>query len=173
MQERGNMRRSVLFWTLAGGLIAGTVDIGAAALINWRSPAVILRFIASGLIGPEALHRGAAGAVLGLLLQWLMGIIIAAIFVVSALLIGPANLLARGRWIAAAIGYGVVVFLVMNYIVVPLSALHRFPHFTPTSALENLLAMFLFTLIIALCARPALRPHPQGVSGLSSPTSNV
>jgi hypothetical protein len=41
-----------------------------------------------------------------------MGIVIAAIFVVSALLIGPANLLARGRWVAAALGYGVVVFLV-------------------------------------------------------------
>ena len=167
------MRRATLVSIVSGGIIAGSIDIGAAAVINWRSPAVISRFIASGLIGPEALHRGAAGAVLGLLLQWLMGIIIAAIFVVSALLIGPANLLARGRWIAAALGYGVVVFLVMNYIVVPLSAVHRFPHFTPISALENLLAMFLFTLIIALCARPALREHPQGASGLSRPPSNV
>jgi len=36
---------------LLGGLIAGTLDIGAAALINDRSPLVILLVIASGLLG--------------------------------------------------------------------------------------------------------------------------
>lgn len=166
------MRQSAFFWIVAGGLIAGTVDVGAAALINWISPAIILRFIASGLIGPQALRLGTSTAVLGLLLQWLMGIIIAAIFFLSALLIGGAHL-ARGRWILAALVYGVVIFLVMNFIVMPLSAVHRFPNFTPVRAIENLLAMFLFAIIVALCARPALRLHPHEASGPSSPPSSV
>jgi len=173
MQAHRSTRRSVLASILAGGLIAGTIDIGAAALINWISPAIILRFIASGLIGPQARQLGASGALLGLLLQWLMGVIIAAVFVLGAFLIGPARLASDRRWIAAGLIYGVVVFLVMNYVVMPLSALHRVPHFTPASAIENLLAMLLFGLIVAFCARPALRPHPHEVAGLSSPTRSV
>jgi len=40
--------------TVLGGVVAGTLDIGAAALINWASPALILRFVASGLLGKTA-----------------------------------------------------------------------------------------------------------------------
>jgi len=173
MQERGSQRRSVLSRILAGGLIASSIDIGAAALINWISPAIILRYIASGLIGPQALHLGTFGAVLGLLLQWLMGIIIAAIFVLGALFIGPGRLSSSGRWIAAALGYGVVIFLVMNYVVMPLSAIHRAAHFTPVRAAENLLAMLLFALIVAFCVRPAQRSSLQEVKGFNSPSSSV
>src|SRR6185437_5840426 len=118
---RESMQRSVFFWILAGGLAAATVDIAAASLINWRNPAFILQFIASGLIGARVVHLGFAGVVLGLILQWLMGVIIASIFFLAALLVGRARVLSGGRWIAAALGYGVVIFVVMNYIVMPLS----------------------------------------------------
>ena len=170
---RESMQRSVFFWILAGGLAAATVDIAAASLINWRNPAFILQFIASGLIGASVVHLGFAGVVLGLILQWLMGVIIASIFFLAALLVGRARVLSGGRWIAAALGYGVVIFVVMNYIVMPLSAVHRVPHFTSLKAIENLLAMFLFALIVALCARPAPRLHPHDVAALSSPPSSV
>jgi hypothetical protein len=40
--------------TVLGGVVAGTLDIGAAALINWASPALILRFVAGGLLGKTA-----------------------------------------------------------------------------------------------------------------------
>jgi len=65
---------------LYGGLVAGTVDIGAACLINRVGPAPILRFIASGLLGrANVLGRGAEILLLGLILQWAMSIIIAGI----------------------------------------------------------------------------------------------
>ena len=67
---------------LAGGLIAGSVDIAAAALINTIDPRIILRFIAGGVQGKGALQGGAASDWLGLVLQWGMSILIAAIFVV-------------------------------------------------------------------------------------------
>ena len=35
----------------AAGLVAGTIDIGAASLINRLSPVVILQAVASGLLG--------------------------------------------------------------------------------------------------------------------------
>ncbi|HET9819481.1 MAG TPA: hypothetical protein VFP92_09985 [Rhodanobacteraceae bacterium] len=134
---------------VVGGLLAGTIDIGAAALINMLDPRVILRFIAGGVQGKVALQGGAASAWLGLLLQWGMSLLIAAIFVVAAL---------RLRWlttrpILAGLAYGVVVFFVMNYVVMFFSAWHRINHFTLATFVENLAAMLLFGLIVAFSAR--------------------
>jgi hypothetical protein len=42
---------SILKTSIFAGLIAGTVDIGAACTINQIGPVPILRFIASGLPG--------------------------------------------------------------------------------------------------------------------------
>jgi uncharacterized membrane protein YagU involved in acid resistance len=81
-------------------------------------------------------------------LQWMMSIIIAAIFVIAATRI-PALL--RG-WIAAGIAYGIVVYFVMTFVVVPLSRA-KSGHVTMSSFVENLLAMILFGLIVACMAR--------------------
>ena len=70
---------------LAGGLAAGTLDVGAAALIGRVDPRVILRFIAGGVQGATALQGGAASAWLGLFLQWGMSLVIATVFVLAAL----------------------------------------------------------------------------------------
>jgi hypothetical protein len=64
------MRASDLTAVLLGGFVAGTIDIGAAALINVASPILILHFIAGGLLGKAALAGGASAALLGLVLQW-------------------------------------------------------------------------------------------------------
>ena len=42
-------KHPVLTAILVGGLIAGTVDIGAASLIGMASPLAIMRAIASGV----------------------------------------------------------------------------------------------------------------------------
>jgi len=134
---------------LVGGLVAGTLDIGAASLINMIDPRVILRFIAGGLLGKAALQGGPEVTWLGLLLQWGMSLLIAAIFVAAALRLRWLT----GRPVLAGLAYGVVVFVVMNYVVVYFSAWHRVNHFTPTSFIENLLAMLVFGLIVSICAR--------------------
>jgi len=134
---------------LLGGLIAGTIDIGAAALINAVSVAVILRAIARGILGEVAFEAGAGPVWLGLILQWGMSILIAAIYVFAG---GTLRIL-RQRWIATGLVYGVGVFFVMSYAVVPLSAVHRAPHFTATRFVENMLAMLLFGLIVSFFAR--------------------
>jgi uncharacterized membrane protein YagU involved in acid resistance len=134
---------------LVGGFIAGTLDIGAAALIYSLGPEDILRSIAGGLLGVEALHAGMAVAGIGLLLQWVMSIIIAAIY---AAVVNVLSVL-KGRWVIGGVACGIVVFFVMNYVVVPLSAYHRHAHFTLPLFCENLAAMLLFGLIIAYCTR--------------------
>jgi len=140
-----------------GGLIAGTVDIGAAALINGLDPSRIQQFIAGGLLGAAALRAGASTMWLGLFLQWGMSILIAAIFVVAALRLRWLT----ARWILAGLAYGVVVFVVMNYAVMPLSAWHRINHFTPPSFVENLAAMLVFGWVISICTRRFLGVPPR------------
>jgi hypothetical protein len=145
----GRKPRGALTAILLGGIVAATIDIGAAVLISGHDVTYILHTIAGGLIGRRAFSGGTRTALLGLLLQQLMGVIIAAIYVVAA---GLLPLLKR-RWLACGLLYGVAIFLVMNYVVVPLSAWRHWPTFSPAKFLQNLAAMLLFGAIVALFAR--------------------
>jgi hypothetical protein len=136
---------------LLGGVIAGTIDIGAASLISGRDPTIIAQFIAGGLLGKAALTGGAQTVGLGILLQWAMSILIAAIYVfTSAWLVAL-----RRQWLLFGIAYGVPVYFVMTYIVVPLSAWHRVAAFSLVPFAENLAAMMVFGLIVAYFASKA------------------
>jgi uncharacterized membrane protein YagU involved in acid resistance len=134
---------------LLGGLIAGTVDIGAACLINKVNPAVILQAVASGILGKASFRMGLTSAILGLVLQWAMSVLIAAIYVGAARRLTIFN----QRWIWPGLAYGAAVFFVMNCVVVPLSAAKFTAKLTVVGFVDNLLAMLLFGLIIAFCAR--------------------
>lgn len=138
----GSLVRAII----VGGLLAGSVDVFAAAVINHIGPGVILQAIASGLLGKASFHGGEKTVALGLLLQWGMSLIIAAIYGLAGSRI-PALLRQPVRFGAL---YGVGVFLVMTYIVVPLSAAHFKARPSMASLLENLAAMILFGLIVAL-----------------------
>jgi hypothetical protein len=143
------VRTSDLIAILLGGFVAGTIDIGAAALINAASPILILHFIAGGLLGKAALADGASVAILGLALQWIMSLIIAMVYVVATRRLS----ILRRLWIVGGLAYGAVIFFVMNYIVVPLSAWATWPHFTAAKFVENMVAMLLFGLIVAFFAQ--------------------
>jgi hypothetical protein len=142
-------RRSILSAILLGGVIAGTVDIGAAALINAAPWDRIARIIAGGLLGKAALKGGAEVVVLGVLLQWAMSMIIAALYVGASLRMAAL----RRAWPVFGLAYGLPVFVVMEFVVMPLSAWGRVPKFTAVSLCENLAAMMVFGLIIAGVAR--------------------
>jgi hypothetical protein len=138
----------VLKSLLYGGLIAGTIDIGAAAIISKANPLFILQAVATGLFGRASFQGGGGTMVSGMLLQWAMSILIAAIFTYAA---NSWSVLAR-RWFLWGTLYGVVVFLVMNYVVVPLSAApFKSPH-SVKGILENGLAMLVFGWIVAFTA---------------------
>jgi hypothetical protein len=150
--------RSTTGTVILAGLIAGTIDIGAASLIGRLAPAVILRAIASGLLGARSFDGGIATALLGLLLQWAMAILIAVIYLAVT---SPLPALRR-RWPITGVIAGIVIFLVMNYVVVPLSAAPFRPPmtlrglltaFTPHQFFANLLAMIVFGLLISYFLR--------------------
>ena len=130
---------------LLAGIVAGTLDIGAASLISGRDPIFISQFIAGGLLGKSALQGGMQTAALGLVLQWAMSALIAAIFVTAS---GMWPML-RQHWLGSGIAFGVPVYFVMEYVVVPLSAWHRTPKFSLVPFCENMAAMMVFGVIIA------------------------
>lgn len=140
--------RELILAALAGGIIAGAIDIGAACLISERSVPYVLHSIAGGLLAERAFAGGARTALLGATLQEVMGILIAAVFASAAQVLPQL----RRRWIVAGVAYGVVIFAVMSYLVVPLSAWHTLPHFTVAKFVGNLLAMLLFGVIVAYFA---------------------
>lgn len=140
-----------LIAVLSGGITAGILDIGAAAAINRKGPIAILHVIASGLLGPKALADGNSIAVLGFLLQLAMSIVIAAIYGLASLWL---PILAT-MWIACGLIYGVCIFLVMTYVVVPLSAAPRRPLPGVSKISKDLIAMFGFGLIVAYAVHRA------------------
>lgn len=143
------MLNSALTAILLGGLIAGTVDIFAASLINHISLIVILHSIASGLLGKNSFYDGWTLVGIGLVLQWAMGLIIAAIYVIASRSIPRLT----RHWILGGLAYGVSIYFVMNFVVVPLSAAPFKNHsLVMTKAAEDMLAMLLFGLIVAFFA---------------------
>jgi len=106
---------------IVGGALTGTVDI-LAAFASYVSQGAtvegILKYIASGVLGPTAMQGGIATALLGLLFHFALTTGMAAIFMLAAL---KLNTLTKRPWLAGCI-YGVITWAAMVYIVVPLSA---------------------------------------------------
>jgi uncharacterized membrane protein YagU involved in acid resistance len=143
---------------LVGGLIAGALDITYAFILWWLraqvTPMQILQSVATGVLGKASYDGGAGTAILGAFLHFFNALVIAAIFV-GASRIWPV--LARRATLFGPL-YGVGVYLVMNYVVLPLSA---FPPRTrppaPVVWITGVLAhMFLIGLPIALAAKRAV-----------------
>ena len=107
---------------LAGGLLAGALDI-TYACVFWAvkadlPPTRIFQSVAAGLLGEASFEGGAATAALGLLLHFFIACTMALTYY-----------LVSRRWpvlvrhpVPLGIAYGLLLYVVMNYIVVPLSA---------------------------------------------------
>jgi hypothetical protein len=121
-------RDSFLRTTVIGGLILGMLHL---IIQSWfvysfleKTPFIsVLQYVASGAMGNAAFAGGPAAAVLGLVLDFLMTTIMAGVFILS---IDRIPLLRR-HIIPGSILYGFGVFIVMNFIVLPLSAAPPLP----------------------------------------------
>jgi hypothetical protein len=144
---------------LAGGLTGGAFDI-TYAFITWgllgMSPIRIGQSVAAGLLGREAaLSGGVATGILGLFLHFSIAIVMAAVYYAAAT---RMPLLVK-RAVACGIAYGLALYVVMNFVVMPLSAIRAMgaggPLYIPITGI--LVHMFLVGLPIALFTRRALR----------------
>ena len=115
--ERGLSEGRALDW---GTLIVGTADILDAFIffgLRGTRPVRILQGIASGILGRDAFSGGAATAALGAVLHYFIAFAIVWVFLAASRRL-PA--LARRPWLYGPL-YGLVVYAVMNYVVIPLS----------------------------------------------------
>jgi hypothetical protein len=116
--------RFALRGILLGGFFAGFVDFvypTVTALTHgnaWTQP---WKGVASGLVGPSAHEGGLEMAALGIGLHFFICIVAAALlfWIVSRLKWLPRN------WLLIGILHGVAVLAVMNYAILPLSAIGR------------------------------------------------
>jgi uncharacterized membrane protein YagU involved in acid resistance len=138
-----------IFW---GGLACGALDITQACVAygiqNHLPPSRILQSVASGLLGPKAFQGGAKTAALGLVLHFLISFIWAAIYYVASRQIAFLT----QRPVIAGLLYGEFVWLMMNCVVLPLSAIHRWPPSTDRASMITgpIGHLFLVGLPIAL-----------------------
>lgn len=132
--------------------IAGTLDIGMAAIetaLKGRPVTGMLRSVASGPF-PSARDWATGGAVLGLVVHFAIMAVIASVFIIARDRIAWARL---HTLVAAAI-YGVLVWLVMYGLVLPLRFGVPFPSQDPVEIAEQLFAhVVLVGLSIGVVAR--------------------
>jgi uncharacterized membrane protein YagU involved in acid resistance len=115
-------RSHPLVLVLAGGLVAGTLDITYACLFWGVKAAVpptrIFQSVAAGLLGKASFEGGAATAALGLSLHYLIALSMS----LTYYLVAARWPLLRQRTLLCGAGYGLLLYGIMNYIVLPLSA---------------------------------------------------
>jgi hypothetical protein len=103
------------------GLVVGTLDITSAciiAVLRRSTVTRLLQFVASGLLGADAFQGGAATAALGLFLHFVIAITVVEVFYVAR----RTFAVVRNNAAVAGVIYGLLVWVVMNLLVLPLSA---------------------------------------------------
>jgi hypothetical protein len=108
-------------WTVLWiGLIAGTLDITDNIIYNaFRGVTMkmIFQYIASGLIGTTSFQMGGASVALGVAIHYAIALTWTAIFYIAS----RQMPVLRERPVISGIVYGGIVYLIMNYAVLPLT----------------------------------------------------
>lgn len=150
-----NLRPRAFETIVYGGIAIGVLDFidasiffplyyGISFVDVWHGPA-------SGVLGREASRAGGLNtALLGILLHFCVAFSIAAVYWLFS---RSLPILIRHPVIAGLL-FGVAAHFVMQYVVIPLSAIGRVPSWPPTGALLNSLIghAFLVGLPVALIA---------------------
>lgn len=148
---------------LLATVVAGTLDLAGASLSGWivkgRSPADVLRGVASGPFGDVMREGGPFAAVAGLAVHYGIMAVIAAVFVVAARAM-PA--LVRHP-VPIGLAYGAFTYLVMYWIVLPMRWPTVFPVTRPTDVIVAL--AFQLLLVGVPIALVAARYQPGGREG--------
>jgi hypothetical protein len=132
---------------LVGGLVAGTLDASLAfQAVGPRMP----QGIASGLLGPRSFQGGAATWILGLLLHFFIALSMAAIYFAASRTLP----FLKEYPLICGLFYGMALYLVMNLVVVPLSAIHARGPMARVDLIHGLVVhMVLIALPIAYSVR--------------------
>ena len=143
---------------LWGGTLCGVLDAFAATIsfaILQVAPIRVWQNVASGLLGSKAFQMGKRSAVLGLIIHFVIAFSAATVFCVAAL--KTSFVLAMP--ITSGAAHGVAVFILMNLIVLPLSAMPKRPLSRTRVITQIVIHIFCVGLPISLSASRFLQ-HP-------------
>ena len=105
----------------------GVVFLG----LHGRNPIQVLQYIASSLLGSRSFSDGLASAGLGLVLHFAVSLVVATIYILGSRRIAVL----RTQWALLGLLFGAAVWVVMNLMVLPLTAVA--PNPITTAALIN------------------------------------
>jgi hypothetical protein len=143
-----SVKRNGFTAIIVGGLLAGILDLTQAfILFGWRVPFVV----AGGLMGRQAVRGGGPGTyALGVFLHFFIALSVAAIYYAASRRLS----FLKEHPLVCGLFYGMAVELVMNLVVLPLSALHAQGPYKLHDLLQGLVAhMFLIGLPISFSIR--------------------
>ena len=161
---RPTATRNALLAIGVGGFIAGTISLLPVCIqFGWQ----IILSIAGGLIGDKAGQGGPAIYLLGIFLHFFICFSVAAIYYAAS-----RRLLFINQYpLLSGLYFGATVRLVMNYIVLPLSALHATD---PIPIKEFWWGLFEKVILVGLPIAYSVwwfgRSTPTGASGKSRAT---
>ena len=140
--------------SLAAGLFAAVVEMIFVLPIQYAlgaSPTVVFQSIASGALGKRAFEEGTSAVLLGVAVHILISLVSAALYMAAAF----RWEFLRRRAIVSGSLFGVLAYVVMNFLVIPLSAIgFRWPRSLPLFLVSLAIHMFAFGVpIAAVCAR--------------------
>ncbi len=153
VKETANANRrqaaSVIF---RAGLACGALDI-TAAFLTWLprgvSPYRLLQAIASGLLGGTAFHGGWPTAILGAALHFFIAFSVATVFYI----VSRKLKFMTGHAILSGLAFGIAVYAVMYWIVLPLSRIQPMPFSLSRTTIAIVTHMFCVGLPISLIIR--------------------
>lgn len=130
---------------LFGGLLAGALDLAAACVNSGLSvsPVRVLQAIASGLLGAESYAGGAATAALGFFLHFVIAFGATVVFYAASRRLKFLT----GHAVASGVLYGIVVYLLMSFVVLPLSSFTGKP---PSAVLPIAVGLFIHISFVGL-----------------------
>ena len=157
--QRSVWVRTAIVTALLVGVMDITYAIGFSYFRSGTPPMRLLQGVASGALGRAAFDGGMPAAAAGLGFHFLIAFTITALYFIAA-----ARVPELVRYpVLTGSAYGIVVYLVMNFVVIPLSRIGARPHPATIVVVASVLVhMFVIGTPIALGARRASRAARNG-----------
>jgi hypothetical protein len=146
-----------IYFFIKTWLLVGVLDIIAAILSFYlstgKSPEIVFKFIASAVMGTDAYTGGVTSILLGIALHF----ITAFLFTLFFFLIYKFMALYRYNVYLVGVVYGIFIWLVMNKLVLPMTAVKQ----QPVKWLETAKAMLILITMIGLPLAFMLKKRQQ------------
>jgi hypothetical protein len=131
---------------LKSGLMIGVLDAAAASLqayiMNGVTPDRVFTFVASGAFGQNAYEGGSIIAVIGLVFHFIVAISWTFIFYAAY----PKLTILRSNKFVAGMAFGIFIWIVMNFVVIPLSLIGL----RPFNAISAIIQIFIHLFVIGV-----------------------